>query len=186
MRYTLMLSAVLPLLTVVLAQLLRRRWHVRLALAVIVASAAVQAYECFNQILYTYPTTEEMYEQGKEKFWAGQNVELDSGQVALYERRLHSREASGFLAHSNVAGAYLVLTGLAALAVAWVRWSAPPKPLSSLFALAAGVVGMAILVAAALTQSRGALLAGGTAVMICGIRIVGRSWIEHNRTRALL
>lgn len=176
----------LPLLTLVLAQVLRERWQIRLALAVIIASAAVQAYECFNQILYVYPTTEELYEQRKEQIWAAQNIEPDSTHVALYERRMYSREASGYLAHSNVAGAYLVLTGLATLALAWTRWRSPPGPLRRLFAVTAGILGAAILAAATLTHSRGALLAGAAAIGIWVIRIVWSSWIERNRARSLL
>ncbi|HUU85044.1 MAG TPA: O-antigen ligase family protein [Phycisphaerae bacterium] len=176
----------LPLLTIVLAQLLRERWHVRLALAVIVASAAVQAYECFNQIVYTYPATEELYEEQKEEFWAAQDIDLDSSHVALYERRMHGREATGYLAHSNVAGAYLVLTGLAALAVAWSRWRSAPLRLRRPSAVLVGLVGAAILAAAALTHSRGALFAGAAAVVVWIIRVAASSWIERKRTMTLL
>ena len=53
----------LPLLTIVLVQLLRQRWHLRLVLCVVLSSAAVQAYECFNQVFYSFPATKEFYDQ---------------------------------------------------------------------------------------------------------------------------
>ncbi|MCH7814023.1 MAG: O-antigen ligase family protein [Planctomycetes bacterium] len=175
----------LPLVTIVLVQLLRTGRQVRLLLCAVLASAAVQAYECVDQIYYSFPETQRYYEQNKEKIWAERGVDPDSSQVALYEARLASREAHGFLAHSNVTGAYLVMTGLAALAVAWGRFRRPPKPLGRIFATALLVVGLTILAASGLTKSKGALLAGAVAVTVWIGRRMWSSWFLRHRRRAL-
>ena len=175
----------LPLLTIVLVQLLRQRWHLRLVLCVVLSSAAVQAYECFNQVLYSFPATKELYEQNRERIWAERDVELDSPQVALYERRLDSGEATGFLSHGNVTGAYLVMTGLAALAVAWSRWRSPPKPMRRVLAGAVAILGVVVLAAAGLTHSKGAAVAGVGALVVWCARQVWAGWIERNRIRTL-
>jgi len=175
----------LPLLTIVLVQLLRQRWHLRLLLCVVLSSAAVQAYECFNQVLYSFPATKELYEQNRERIWAERDVELDSPQVALYERRLDSGEATGFLSHGNVTGAYLVMTGLAALAVAWSRWRSPPKPMRRVLAGAVAILGVVVLAAAGLTHSKGAAVAGVGALVVWCARQVWAGWIERNRIRTL-
>ena len=65
---------------IVLAQLLRGRRAVRLALCVIVASAAAQAYRCFDQVLVGFAETERMYQEQREDFWQTQGVPLDSPQ----------------------------------------------------------------------------------------------------------
>ncbi|MCP4246858.1 MAG: O-antigen ligase family protein [bacterium] len=175
----------LPLVTIVLVQLLRTRGHVRLLLCALLASAAVQAYECVDQILYSFPETQRFYEQNKERIWAERGVDPDSSQAALYEARLASREAHGYLAHSNVTGAYLVMTGLAALALAWGRFRGPLKPLGRVFAGALLVVGLAILAASVLTKSKGALLAGAVAVVVWMGRHIWAGWFVRHRRRAL-
>ena len=175
----------LPVITVMLVQLLRGGWHVRLVLAVILATAAVQAYECANQVFSTFAETEEFYEQHKDLIWAQREVDVDSPQVAMYERRLYGREASGFLAHSNVTGAYLVLTGLAALALAWSRWRSATAAFERVFAALAGVAGVALLGAAGLTRSRGALAAGAVGVIVWCLRGAAGSWIKRHRRRTL-
>lgn len=153
------------LLGIVLAQLLRERWRVQLALCVVVASAGAQAVESFHQVFYSFGETEEMYEANREAIWAGQGVALDSPEVELFERRLRGHEASGFLSHSNVAGAYLVMCGLAAAAIGVSRWTfARWQALPALF------VSGVILTAGALTHSKGALIAGAAAIVLWVVR----------------
>ena len=176
----------LPLLTIVLVQVLRHRWQVRLTLCVILASAAAQAGECFNQVFDTFPETERMYVQNKAAFWAAAGVEFDAPQVALYERRLHGREATGFGAHSNVTGAFLMMTGLAALALTWSRWRSPRVPLRRVLAVGALLLGGAIFAAADYTRSKGALVAGTIALVLWALRVIFGYWFEANRRKALL
>ncbi len=175
----------LPLLTVVLAQLLREPGRIRVTLCVVLASAAAQAAECFNQVLDTFPETERLYEAGKEDFWASANVELDSPQVALYERRLYGREATGFLAHSNVAGAYLVMTGLAALGLACARLRASNGVPGKALAAGVAVLGCVMLVAVTLTGSKGAMSAGVAVLVLWAVRLIFSQRL-HIRRRTVL
>ncbi|UCG16104.1 MAG: O-antigen ligase family protein [Phycisphaerales bacterium] len=151
----------LPVLAIVLAQLLRRRWHVRLALCVILAGAAANAAECFYQVVCSFEETERDYYERREEVWARQGVRLDSPQVEMFERRLAAREATGYTWHSNVAGAYLVLTSFAAAALAVGKWAGPPMRFRRLFAAATAVVALGLLAGAVLTRSGGALGAAG-------------------------
>jgi len=170
----------LPLLTLLLVQLLRTGWRVRLALAVILATAAVQAYECFNQVLYSFPQTEQFYEQHRDRIWAERGIEPDSAQVELYERRLYSREASGFLAHGNVTAGYLVAAALATAGLAWSRWRSGRVPAGLI-----GLVALAMAVAVGLTGSKGALAAGLIASAVWCLRNAAGGWIERHPRRTL-
>ncbi len=145
----------------------------RILLAVVVASAAVQAYECLDQTIFSAASIRREYERQKaEGFWQRQGVELDSPQVRLFERRVYANEAHGFLAHSNVTGAYLVMCAFAAAGVTIPRLkrgagptgasdtgvggqtvAAPAKPWAT-YVMA--LVVLALLAAAATTRSRGA------------------------------
>jgi hypothetical protein len=111
-----------PLLAIALVQLLQRPWHRRLLMAGVLASACVQAFQCVEQNLTSFDETWEHYQSIKSEFWAKQGVDLDSARVESFERRIQAREATGFLPHSNVAGSYLVLCGLAATGLAVAGW----------------------------------------------------------------
>ncbi|MCH7527640.1 MAG: O-antigen ligase family protein, partial [Planctomycetes bacterium] len=158
------------LLAIVLAQLLRERWQLQLALCVILASAGAQAVECFHQVLYSFPETEAMYQANRDAIWQNQGVALDSPEVELFEARMRSHEASGYLTHSNVAGAYLVTCGLVALGLALSRLRGGADSLSRLQALPALAVSAIILGAGVLTHSRGALSAGAVAMVLWILR----------------
>lgn len=180
-----------PLLAVVLTQVLRgSRWR-GWALAVVLAAATVQAVECAEQYYVGFDETWEFYQQGKADFWAAQGLSLDSPQVELFEQRMLSREAQGFLGHSNVAGAYLALCGLAAagLAVRQVgRLMAQGDTMSSLQQLrAVGMVVLAggMLFAVTLTGSLGALASLAVAVVFAGAVLCLRQRIARHRRRAL-
>ena len=115
----------LPLLTVTLAHLIRSSVVRRLVVAGVVATACVQALECVDQYFVAHADTLAHYESIKDDFWAQQGVDLSAPKVELYERRLKAHEAQGFLPHSNIAGSYLALCGMAALALAapfWLRF----------------------------------------------------------------
>ncbi len=109
------LTAIVLLMT--LAQLCRCRRHLVLVLAVVVASGVASAARSVMQVAVEYKETSQIYHDSKEDFWISQGVRLDDPRVELYERRLASREATGFLAYSNAQGALLSMTAFAALAL---------------------------------------------------------------------
>jgi O-Antigen ligase len=151
------------LVAVLLAQLLRRAWQVRLALCVVLASAGATAVECFDQVFNTYPSTEALYAEEREAIWERQGVPLDSPQVAMYENRMYAREAIGFFTHSNVAGAYLVMCGFAAAGLAIAGRAGGARK------VAAAVAALGCLGAGVLTNSRGALAAGALASVLWAV-----------------
>ncbi len=106
---------------VLLVQLLRRPWQVRLLLCVLVASAAAFAFQCLMQRFVEFPETIADYEANKARFWAAQGVPPDDSRVRLYEHRLYAREAGGFFPHANVAAGFLLLGATAAMAMAVLK-----------------------------------------------------------------
>ncbi len=112
----------MPVLAITLTQLVRRAWQVRLTLCVVLASAVANAGQCLEQKLFSFEETRRLYFEHRQEIWERQGVSLDSPQVEAYERRLEAREASGYTWHSNVAGAYLVLTAIAGLGLAIGKW----------------------------------------------------------------
>ncbi len=172
----------LLVLTLLLVQLLRRPWRLRLALCVILAGAAANAAECFYQVTYSFAETEREYYAHREARWAAQGVSLDSPQVELFERRMKSREATAYMWHSNVAGAYLMLAGFAAAGLAWSRWRGPPAPLRRVFAVCGGVIAVGLWAAAGTTRSTGALVAGGSGVALLIAALALRRWIGARRS----
>ena len=157
---------------IVLAQLLDSGWKLRLAIAIVIASGAANAAECFDQHFNTFQWTEEDYFKNREEFWTRQGVELDAPEVKLFERRMLAREADGFFSHSNVAGAFLLVSAFAALGagIGAVRgrhdnWRA--LAISFGFSLAGF-----LFVAMTLTHSKGAIAAGCLALVLLVLRLV--------------
>lgn len=177
-----------PLLAMLLAQLLDSSWRRRVALAVVLAAGAAQAIECAEQVFLSFPDTRADYEEKKAEFWASQGVELDSSKVVLFEQRLKSQEATGFLSHSNVAGSVLALCSLACAALAvglrGARGDAAktnPAPSAAAWALAA-----ALAAAVLLTNSRGAIASLILAGAVWAIAVRCRPWIDHHRRRVFI
>ncbi|MFQ5414433.1 MAG: O-antigen ligase family protein, partial [Phycisphaerae bacterium] len=193
-----------PILAIVLVQVMSRSWHRRLLLAVVAATATAQAVECFHQHFVAFEDTRQDYERRKrDGFWEKQGIDPDAPTVRLFEARMNAREASGFLVHSNVAGAYLVLCGLAVLGTAATRWSPhrpPPRhgadphaarapPASArpaTHAAAPLILGVVFVAAAVLTKSRGALVAGGVGVALWLAVTLAARWMRAHRGPVLV
>jgi len=148
---------------VVLVQLLRRPWPVRLLLCVLVAGAAAFAFQCIMQRFVELPETLADYEARKVEFWREQGIPLDDPKVQLYERRLQARETGGYFPHPNVAGSFLLLSVACATALALARPSPPP---SLRFGPVTFVLGGVFFACIGLTGSKGAVLAGVVAAAI--------------------
>ena len=170
----------LPVLAIALTQLLHRDVYRRILLAAILASATVEAAECYESYFLDFANTVAYYESHKEETWARQGIELDSPKVELFERRMLAREATGSLPHSNVTGSYLVLCGLPAIGVALAGTGALPA------AIGAACLGLATLAAVWLTGSLGAMLSGAAAVALWVLVGRFRPWIDAHRRKALL
>ncbi len=175
-----------PVLAITLAQLLNRPWHRRLLLSAVLASACVQAVHCYEQRFSLFDETWEHYESTKEDFWANQGVDLDSAKVESFERRILSREASGFLPHSNITGSYLVLCGMAAVGFSIVRWRKAETDAERLAAGGATAVAVLVLSAVYWTKSLGAMLAVGVGLILWGTVVLLRRWIDAHRTKAFV
>ncbi len=170
------------LLAVVLTQLLRDRWRIRLAVCVVVASASAQAVECLHQAFYVIPETEAAYASQREEIWSSQGVPLDSERVQLFEARMKAREASGYLAHANVAGAHLVMGCLVAFSAGVATRRRGDRTVSWLSAVPLWLLAMLLAYAAYLTRALGAMTAG--AIML--VLLAWCLWKTPTRRSALI
>jgi len=173
-----------PIFAMALVQVIYRPWHRRLLFAAIMASAAAQAVQCFDQYFVGFDQTWEHYQSIKQEFWARQGVALDSAKVELFESRMRAREATGFLSHSNITGSYMVLCGLAAVGAVVGRWRVSKTSADRFVAVACGFIAFLILGATILTGSRGALVAGMAGAGLWILVTLLRRWIEKHRARA--
>ncbi len=169
------------LLAVMLVQMLNRAWRVRLLVSVILASGAAQAVECIHQVALVFPETEAMYRENREELWSRQGVALDSAHVEMFEARMASREAFGYLAHSNVTGAHLAMCVALAVGVVVSVTGSRPRTVGRYV----GPVALTVLLVAALvaTRSRGAMLACAIVVVLAGGRFVYAQLIDRNKAR---
>jgi len=175
------INAALDLVTalvalVALVHLLVDPQRITLALAVIVASAAVNVVDCVDDYRSAEQTRAEYLAQ-RESFWSARNVAPDSAEVRLFESRMRAGEASGFFAHSNVAGAYLLLGFFIAVGVA----AAGLRRHALAFAGGA-LLALAFAVALALTHSLGAIASALVGMAVLVIRaLCGSAWIRRPR-----
>ena len=170
-----------PIAALTLVQLLRGSCQRRLLLAAVIATACVQTYQCFDQYFVGHADTWAHYESVKENFWAQQGVDLDSARVELFERRMHAREAQGFLPHSNIAGSYLVLCLLPALGIVLSRW---PLSRGGWVAMTAALLATILIAGAVLlTKSLGAALTAAAALTLWFVLWRMRSWIAARRLK---
>ncbi|MGB2986492.1 MAG: O-antigen ligase family protein [Phycisphaerae bacterium] len=201
----------LPVLAIALVQLMYQPWHRRLLLAAVLASACVQAAQCVEQHFVGFDETWEHYQSIKDEFWASQGVDLDSAKVEMFERRIQAREATGFLPHSNITGSYLVLCGMAAIAIViatWRRclltdWKVSPtgckdgseprlearteaRAINRLVKTGSMLAAALILTAAILTKSVGALTAGVAGIALWLVSHLFRPWINARRTKLVV
>lgn len=175
------INAALDLVTalvalVALAHLLADPQRIALALAVIVASAAVNVVDCVEDYRNAEETRAHYFAQ-RESFWAARNVALDSAEVRLFESRMRAGEASGFFAHSNVAGAYLLLGFFIAVGIAAAGW----RRHALAFAGGALLV-LAFAAAIGLTHSLGAIASALVGIAVLVIRaLCGCAWVRRPR-----
>ena len=170
----------LPVLTIALVQLMSRPWHRHVLIVCVLASAVVQSSKCFEDSFIGFDDTQAQYEQIREEIWARQGIPLDSPKVALFEQRLLSREASGFMPHSNLTGSYLVLCGFAAVGWAIGSWRRPCDLRAWIAGLAPFVGAAMIIVAIPLTKSRGAMVAALVGIAFWIVISLLRKWIDAN------
>ncbi len=176
----------LIVLTIGLVQLMHRRWQRRLVLAAVMASACAQAVHCADEYFWGFPDTWAHYESMKAEFWAQQGVELDSAKVEMFERRMRAHEASGYFPHSNIAGAYLIMCGLVGVGITAVQWRWAADPVGVALAVFCTLAVAVVLLAAFLTGSLGALVAGGFGVVVWLFVRWKALWIDRHRRGALV
>ncbi|MBP7933895.1 MAG: O-antigen ligase family protein [Phycisphaerae bacterium] len=103
------------------ANLSRDRLRIALVLAVLAASGVATAARSGMQATVEFKETWDHYQKTKEEFWRRQGIQLTDVRVDLFERRMKSREASGFFPFSNAQGALLAMCGFSLLGLLALR-----------------------------------------------------------------
>jgi hypothetical protein len=170
--------ACLLLLMLLLTQLLRRPWQVRLTLCVIVATGCVAAFRCLQQV-GEFGETITQYRQ------AG-GAGGDDAVSRLFRSRLEAREPTAYMAHPNIAGGYLMLAAFAAAGLAAAKFTARHEPLRRLFATLTAAGAIFIVVGMRLTGSRGAALAALGAAGLMIVAALLRHHFHRHRRRYLI
>lgn len=105
----------------VVANLCRDRLRIALVLAVLAASGVATTARSGMQIAVEFRETWDHYQKTKEDFWQRQGIPLIDPRVDLFERRMKSREASGFFPFSNAQGSLLAICGFTILGLLALR-----------------------------------------------------------------
>ncbi len=160
-----------------LRQLLVRRWQVRLALGVILATGAMVVAKSAYQVAVEYPDTEAYFRQYDQPRMMAMAGPLGAGRVYDFEQRLRSRAATGYFYHANVLGSFLILIVCAAFAVAVSRFRRRPHG-SLIMPVAIGVGSVVML---GFSQSKGAAVALGCAGLLWIAGHMIRGWLARHR-----
>ncbi len=178
--------ACLLLLMVLLAQLLRRRWQIRLTLCVITASGVVAAARCLEQVTVELDETIRLYAQAEQDTWTQQGRALDDPIVQLFRARLLARDPTAYMTHPNIAAGHLMLAAFAAAALAAAKLAGPRRKFARFFGVLTASLAAFMVVAVVLTHSRGAVVAGVAATTACVGFVMLRRPLARRRRAALV
>ncbi len=151
------------LAAVMLVQILRSDFKIKLVLMTIVASAAVGTYKCSEDFFSYNQMMIDQYEADPVAQLSQLGIEEGTFQHFSYEHRLYSKDVRGFMTTGNSVGSFMVMAFFAALALFWKRIS---ESISG-FVIAALLTSM-VLFALALTHSK-----GGIAALIVSLAMLG-------------
>ncbi len=145
-------------------QLLCERWMIRLALVVIVGTAACLIVKCAWQRGFEIPTTIEYFEAHRDELTRsdGGDAARNAGLEHDFEMRLRSGAVTGYYGHPNLLASQLILFVAAAAALLLERWKRG-RHIGSLVMPVAVLLGCAACLVG--TQSKGAMAAFGIAVL---------------------
>ncbi len=160
-------------LCLALVQLLDKTWKIRLTLCVVAASGLANVAECADQYFVSFDETQQWYNELQDHNQTGQHDQPGpSFNKELLEQRMLSHEASGYFAHSNVAGGYLLLTAFAAIAVTVCAvYSKNAGRKTNQIAVGILVIS-AILFATVLTKGLGTIMAGFAGIILLASRVL--------------
>ena len=158
---------------VALIQLLDKAWKIRLTLCVVVASGLANVAECADQYFVSFDETQQWYNELLAQNPNGQHDPMGSSlNKELLEQRMLSHEASGYFAHSNVAGGYLLLVAFAAMSVTICAAYARNTELEKTEVAVGVLVISALLFGAVLTKGMGTTIAGVAGITLLASRIL--------------
>jgi O-antigen ligase len=162
-----------------LVQLLRRRWQVRVTVAVLLAAGCGQAVKAFHQVAVELPETRRIYREHRDVFLQGRAVAVDPSQQAEFEKRLAAGAATGTFSHANAFGSLLLLVGAAGAGLVAGKLTAIRHPFGWVFAAVSAVGVLAILGALLATGSLGAMVGLAVAAGAFALLRLAGGWMAR-------
>lgn len=183
------------LYAITLRQLLTSRWHLRLGLAVVMATAGMLVAKACYQKWIEWPATITYYEEHREELLGSAppssaatapnappstnqaialsddaSVQRREGLIHDYEARLRSGAMTGYFAHPNILGSCMAMLTLCCAGIAFTRWrggrrGAAIAPIFLALACAGVLLG---------TQSKGASVACAATACFLGTCLILR------------
>jgi hypothetical protein len=158
---------------ITLVQLLETETRRKILLYVIIAAAAMNVYQCIDQIASGNKMMIEEYKANPTQQLNQLGIEPGSFAQMLYEHRLLSKDVKGFFATSNSAGGFFNLAIFSAIAVFAGGLKKYKTDYKYLLLLA--VIFAVLLSGLILTESKGAILSfGAAAFVLFGVFLFGK------------
>lgn len=191
------------LYAITLRQLLTNRWHIRLGLAVVMATAGMLVAKACYQKWVEWPATIKYYEEHRAELLGTTTPANDArspdtlpatqratalsedaseqrreGLIHDYEARLRSGAMTGYFAHPNILGSCMAMLTVCCGGIAFTRWRSGKRgamiaPALLAFACAGGLIG---------SQSKGAAVACAAAAFFL-VACLGARQVSQRRLR---
>lgn len=170
-----------------LITLVQTRWMNHLLVAALLATGCATAIKCVNQVVSENPQTLQQWETVYRPQLIKQGYDPDDPLIVNFERRMRSAEAFGFIPHPNITGSGLMMCTLAAMGVLAGLCALRPRDGRQILALvASAAVFILLAIAACLTHSRGALVAGTFGVVAIVMLGFLARWIASHARQVLV
>ncbi|MCX5635518.1 MAG: O-antigen ligase family protein [Planctomycetota bacterium] len=166
------------LMILLLVQILDSQTKIKLVLAVIAALGVVLAYRCADQLFVENQERVKQYQEDPNAMLGQLGIEQGSFNQMMFEHRLYSKDIGGFFTTGNSAGSFLLLASFcaAALVLERLRNSKSVRIVPACIAIAG------ILLALAITHSKGAIAAAIIAAAMFIVYLLFGKWLgEHKR-----
>ncbi len=171
-----------PLLCfVLLVQILDSPGKVKLVLAVIAALGVLSAYQCIEQLLTGNQAMIEQYQENPQNMLEPLGIEPDTLQHFFFEHRLFAGNIRAYFTTRNSAGSFLLLSFFAALALFIDKFRDRHAESRSRHYIACAIPIAVILVALALTKSKGANIGLIFAVSLLVMFLCFGKWLRRHK-----
>jgi len=170
------------LMILLLVQILDSQTKIKLVLAVIAALGVVLAYRCADQLFVENQERIKQYEEDPNAMLGQFGIGPGSFNQMMFEHRLYSKDIGGFFTTGNSAGSFLLLASFCAAALVLERL----RNSKSVRIVPACIATAGILLALAITHSKGAILAAIIAAAMFIVYLLFGEWLREHKRAVLI